>query len=351
VKKPSKSSGLLAVLLLCLQGNLLAADKPQGLPAEVIKVTPQPLERTLEAVGSLMPNEGITLRPEQTGRVSGIHFEEGQQVGQGDKLFTLEASTYLATLKQAQARKNLSEVEYRQAEKLLKKQLGSTLQRDRAQAQLQIDRAQQELAQANLNKMILQAPFTGLAGLRQVSIGDYVSAGQALVELVDLSQIKVEFRIPEIYLPQVEVGQSIKIKIDAFADQEFLGQIYAIAPQVDLRDRSLTLRAHVPNKEGRLFPGLFARIQLILERKEIALMVPEQAIMPQRNGFFIYKVMDGKVELTPVLLGLRRRGEVEILSGLKADDIVVTAGQLKLQPGAPLTPIFVDKPQIAQGGS
>jgi membrane fusion protein (multidrug efflux system) len=324
-----------------LSTSVLAADPaPQGLPAEVIRVQAQPIVHTLQAIGSLQANESIMLRPELTGRIGTVLFREGQQVKEGQTLFTLEASTYEAERQQAQAKQNLSQVEFDQAEQLLSRNLGSRHDRDKALAQLKIDQAEVRLTDTRLEKMSLTAPFSGQVGLRQVAVGDYVSAGQDLVELVDASQIKVQFRIPEQYLAKVKPGQEVRVRLDAYAGESFSGKIYAVAPQVDVRTRSLELRALIANPDGRLRPGLFANIALTLGNNPNALMIPEQAIIPQGKQFFVYRVIDSKIEMIPVALGLRRQGQVEITRGLEVDDVIVTAGQLKLRPGSPVTPLF-----------
>ncbi|WP_207061952.1 efflux RND transporter periplasmic adaptor subunit [Motiliproteus sp. SC1-56] len=341
----------LLLLLAALSAPVAPAQEaPKGLPAEVVRVQPQPLVRDLEAIGSLKANESAIISPELTGRIGAIHFQEGQPVTRGDKLFTLEDSSYRATLAEVEASRRLSQVEYDQAEQLLSRKLGSQHERDKAQAQLNIYRARVNRARTELEKMTLYAPFSGVMGLRNVSVGDYVRAGDDLVELVDLERLKVEFRVPEVYLAQINVGQTVEITTDAFPGQIFEGEIYASAPRLDERGRSLQVRARIANPDGKLQPGLFARVRLILERKDAALMLPEQAILPQGQNFFVYRVEDGKVAQVAVTLGQRSQGQVEVLSGLEAGDVVVTAGQLKLRPGAPLTPIFVDESQATAGG-
>ncbi len=336
-------------VLLCSAAQA-AEPAPQGLPAEVIRVQAQPIVHTLQAIGSLQANEAIMLRPELSGRIGEILFREGQQVKPGQKIFTLEASTYEAEHQQAQAKQHLSQVEFDQAEQLLSRNLGSRHNRDKALAQLQIDRAEVRLTDTRLEKMSLTAPFSGQLGLRQVAVGDYVRAGQDLVELVDASQIKVEFRIPERYLAKVKPGQEVRVTLDAYPGESFNGQIYAVAPQVDVRTRSLDLRALIANPDGRLRPGLFANIELTLGKNPQALMIPEQAIIPQGKQFFVYRVSDAKIEMVPVVLGLRRQGQVEISRGLAVDDVIVTAGQLKLRPGSPVTPLF-SQPEAMNTGA
>ncbi|MBY4676260.1 efflux RND transporter periplasmic adaptor subunit [Marinobacterium arenosum] len=325
---------------------------PQGLPAEVITAKSAAVETRIRAVGNLRANESIVLRPEQSGRIEQILFDEGQLVRAGTPLLALDAAIYNAELKQAQARVNLSQIAYSRAESLLKKRVGSEQERDSTLAQLRVDQAQQALAQTRLDKMVIKAPFTGLTGLRLVSPGDYVNVGDDLVELTDLSTMKVDFRVPEIYLADIRQAQSVDIELDAFPGQIFQGEIYAIAPSVDNRAHNIQLRARIPNPEGKLRPGLFAKISLLIDRDEQSMLIPEQAIVPQDGGFFVMRVGQGNtVEMVPVVMGQRRPGQVQIIDGLNAGDVIVTAGHLKLYPGMPVTPIFVDgsAPAVAKG--
>jgi membrane fusion protein (multidrug efflux system) len=170
--------------------------------------------------------------------------------------------------------------------------------------------------------------------LRRVSVGEYITAGQALVNLEEIDPVKADFRVPEKFLPAIRVGQTIHIKIDAFPDETFEGKVYAIDPRLDVAGRSLLVRAILPNKDQRLRPGLFARVTVLLQLKEDALSVPEQAIVPQGDSQYVFKIVDGKVQLTKVVIGTRREGRVEIVEGLDVGDEVVTAGQLKIRHGS-----------------
>jgi len=335
-----------ALLSITLSGTVIshAEDQPapRGLPAEVVHVQNKPLTHMIEAVGNLQANESIILRPEQSGKIEQILFQEGSQITASDKLLVLESSLYQAELKQAKARVSLSRIAHQRAASLVKKKVGSQQDLDSSLAQLRVDQAQQALAQTRLDKMTISAPFSGVIGLRLISPGDYVTAGQDLVELTDLSTMKVEFNVPENKLANLQTGQTIRILVDALKDKEFTGTIYAIAPSVNARGHNITVRATVPNPDSLLRPGLFARIQVITNIDNTALMIPEEAIIPQNNSFFVMKVVAGKVEMTPVQLGIRRDGEVNIVSGLAIDEVIITAGQIKLFPGMPVTPIFVD---------
>ncbi|MFW1676921.1 efflux RND transporter periplasmic adaptor subunit [Pontibacter sp. JAM-7] len=318
----------------------------QGLPAEVVHVVKQPLERRIESVGNLRANESIMLRPEQSGRIEKTLFAEGEPVKQGAPLFQLDTALYEAELQAAAARVSLSKTDYERASSLLKKGVGSVQQRDSSLAQLRVDEAQLALAKTRLDKMSVQAPFSGITGLRLVSPGDYVNVGQDLVQLTDISTMKVDFKVAEIYLSELQPGASIEIEIDAMPGKILTGEIFAVAPSADQNAHNIEVRATIPNPDGTLRPGLFAQVAILVDRTD-SLTIPEQAIVPQGKSFFVMRVVgdEHKIDMVEVELGQRRPGIVEILSGLNESDIIVTAGQIKLQPGMPVSPIFVDGSQ------
>jgi membrane fusion protein (multidrug efflux system) len=204
--------------------------------------------------------------------------------------------------------------------------------------------AQVELARARLDKRTLEAPFEGTTGLRNVSPGEFVAAGTAIVNLEQLDPLKVDFRVPEIFLAAVAPGQRIALAIDAFPGREFTGLVKAINPLIDATGRSIVVRAEIGNADRTLRPGLFARVRLTLAERGNALFVPEQAIQPQGDRTFVFTVRDqgeGKPKVarqTEVKLGNRRRGEVEVREGLAPGDLVVTAGLLKIRDGVPIAP-------------
>ena len=214
--------------------------------------------------------------------------------------------------------------------------------RDEAEAQLTINQAEVDLARARLEKTRISAPFAGVIGLREVSVGNYVSPGQDLVNLEDIDPIKVDFPVPERALSALEVGQPIEVTVDAWPGQTFTGEVYAIDPRIDAQGRSIAIRATIDNRDRLLRPGLFAAVRLITARREQALLVPEQAIFAQQGKPYVYKVVDGVARLTQVQLGGRRVGQAEITEGLAAGDVVVTAGQLKLHDGARVRTVDLD---------
>ena len=337
-------SKLISVLVLNITFIALPA-LAQGLPAEVITVSTQTLDKTISAVGNLRANESIMLRPEQSGRLDKILFDEGNKVQKGTPLFALDNSIYLAELKAAQARVQLSRVDYDRAKSLLRKKVGSAQEKDSTLAQLRVDQAQEALAQAKLDKMTIKAPFTGYTGLRLVSPGDYISQGENLAELTDISILKLDFKVPEIYLSELKIGRELEINVDAFPGSIIKGEVTAIAPSADSNAHNIEVRASIPNPSGTLRPGLFAKVSLLVDQ-QTTFVIPEQAIIPQDGGFFVMTVSkENTVVMVPVTMGQRRPGVVQITDGLQENDILITAGQIKLFPGMPVTPIFVDGSQ------
>lgn len=316
-----------------------AAESPQAamtMPVEAEAVTVDRMTTEIRAVGTLQSNEAVVLAPEIAGRISEILFEEGERVAAGEPLVKLDSEILEAELAQARANLALSRANYERANTLARQGTGTERARDEALAQLRSDEAHLALAEARLAKATIRAPFAGVLGLRGTSVGAYVTPGERIVNLEQTDPLKVDFRIPEVYLSDVRVGQRIEVTVDARPGESFGGEIYAIDPLVDVSGRAIRLRARIPNSDGRLNPGLFARVSIIVDVRENAVIVPEAAIVPRRDGNFVFRVEDGKAILTRVEIGERRPGQVEILSGLAPDATVVTAGQQRLQDGAPV---------------
>ncbi|MDG4597158.1 MAG: efflux RND transporter periplasmic adaptor subunit [Candidatus Contendobacter sp.] len=337
-----------AFVLLTGPVSILAQQKPPEPPPMSVRAAPvtrATLNVEVTAVGTLRADETVMIRPEIAGRVTTLHFREGQTVNAGDPLVTLDQDEYKAQLAGSSAQVGLEESSYRRLQDLQRKNLTSQQNLDESKARLDAARAQQELNRVRLERTVIRAPFAGTVGLRLVSPGAYVKPGDDIANLESLGSMKLDFRVPETYLARLGVGQTLTVRVDAYPDQDFEGTIYAIDPALDPETRTVLLRARLPNKGNKLRPGLFARVSLILERRENALVAPEQAIVPLGQKILVYRVVDGKAVMTPVKLGLRRPGQVEILEGLNAGDLVVTDGQLKIRDGAAVT---VQPPPEAQ---
>jgi membrane fusion protein (multidrug efflux system) len=321
-------------------GPTRAAGGPPGgfaVPVEAVPARLGSLTRTIDAIGTLRSDESIVIRPEVAGRIARIQFAEGSRVDKGAVLVELDASVARAQLAQARASLVLSRANLERAQELFGRGAMSGRARDEAVSKLRSDEAAVALAEAVLEKMTLVAPFPGLVGLRKVSVGDFVAVGQEIANLEKIMPMKVDFRVPEIYLGAVSTGQAIEVQVDAFPDRKFGGTVYAIDPLVDERGRSIVIRARVPNEDAALRPGVFARVKLIVTERNDALLVPEEAVVPMGAERVVYRVIDGKAVGARIRIGARRGGAVQVLDGLSPGDMVVTAGQLKLRDGAPVT--------------
>jgi membrane fusion protein (multidrug efflux system) len=315
-----------------------SAARPVAAPAapvrvEVATVKEIPFARGLSAVGSLRSDESVVLRPEVVGRIQAIEFKEGQPVTRGQVLIRLDDSVPRAELAQARANLTLAQSHYRRAVELQGKGFVSQQARDESASTLKVQEAAVALAQARLDKMTISAPFAGIVGLRSVSVGDYVNQGQDLAPLEAIDPLKVDFRVPEMYLSKVRVGQQLTLRLDALPGQERQGQVYAVSPLVDAGGRSILLRATVANNDAVLRPGMFARVQLLFNQDK-ALVAPEAALSPSGETQYVYRVKDGKAERREVTIGERREGRVEILTGVAAGDQLVVAGIQRVTDGA-----------------
>jgi membrane fusion protein (multidrug efflux system) len=239
-----------------------------------------------------------------------------------------------AEVNEARANAERSEAALKRADELFAKQLISGTDYDAARANYNVDVARLRSSQAKLSKTVIKAPFDGFVGLRRINIGDYATIGQELVDVVQLDPLRVAFSVPETLLPKVQPGQEIAISVDAYPGEIFDGEITAVAPKSEVQGHSLEVRAKLPNDALKLRPGLFVRIDVSLGVKPDAIVIPEQAIWPVGQNKIVYVVQDGKAFQRVVRIGERKPGAVEIVDGLAAGEVIVTAGQMKLFEGA-----------------
>lgn len=315
--------------------------KPAAGPVavDVAKVGSARLVDDVNAVGTIRSNESVVIRPEVSGRIVKLNFADGQQVRKGQLLIAFDATVNQAEVQQAQAELGIAKANYERTADLARQKFMSDRARDESLANVHVLEAKLALAQARLSKLEIRAPFSGIVGIRNVSIGDYVKDGTDLVNLEDISSVKVDFRVPEKYADVVHKGQAIEVAVDALPGKPYRAKVDAVDPQVDSAGRSALLRGRIENPEGRLKPGMFARVRLILAERDNALVVPEESIVPQGSKVMVWKVVDGNAFRTEVKTGLRRAAKVEITQGLALNDIVVTAGQIRLSKDG--TPVHI----------
>jgi membrane fusion protein, multidrug efflux system len=317
-------------------GQVAQAAVPASEKVVAVEAEPVAVDTVLEdirAVGTMEPDEAVTVSPEIAGRIDRIHFSEGEEVAAGAVLVTLDAATLRAELDKARSDVNLAEQNRERAMTLAQRGTGTLRARDEAVAAYQVAQANLALAQARLEKATITAPFSGMVGLRAISAGAYVTPGTRIVELAKIDPIKVDFRVPELVLSSLRPGQPIRVVVDALPGRTFEGEVYVIDPIVDVNGRAVRLRARIANPERVLKPGLFARVRIVVERRENSVLVPESAVFAEGGRRLVYRVVDGRAVLTDVELAHRRPGQVEVASGLAPGDVVVTAGHQQLRDG------------------
>lgn len=302
-----------------------------------VEISEQLWEPRLQSVGSLVASNGIEVSTEVSGIISEIVFSSGQTVKQGDVLIRLDDSVDVAALDALRAERKLSKIKFNRARDLLKKNVTSKSEYDEAQALYEVSDARVKQQQAIVQRKTIRAPFAGLVGIREIDPGQYVEAGQAIVELQALDPIYVDFTLAERYLLQIKTGQVVNVKMDAITGEIFSGEVSAINPGIDTGTRTLKVRATLANPDGVLRPGMFADVETITGEPAPVLTVPRTAISFNTYGNFVFVInADAKdalsVKRTPVTTGEERDGRV-VIEGLPAGTQLVRTGLIKLQDG------------------
>jgi membrane fusion protein (multidrug efflux system) len=323
----------------------VAAATPM-LPVEVARARQVQTTTDIRSIGSLQSDESVQVASEVAGRIAEIRFKEGEHVKAGDVLVQLDDALVRASQAEMEARLSLANSNFDRADRLSKSGSGTARSLDEAVAERNTATALLNLQRVQISKHSITAPFDGVVGLRSVSVGAYIGVGTTLVNLEKIDTLKVDFKIPEIHLASIAVGQEVTIEVDAMPGSSFTGAIYAIDPMVDVNGRSLSVRARLPNKGLALRPGLFVRVTVKGQQARTALFVPEAAIVPRGQDRVVWLVENGKAREAKVKLGERHSGEVEIAEGLNAGATVVTAGHGRLRAGASVE--VVDTPPAPQ---
>ena len=325
-------------------GGGAAAGGPAAV--EVGKVQRLRIEDDALAVGTLRSRQGVMLRPEVSGRIARLAFADGQRVRRGQLLVQLDDTLQAAQMRQAEAQAGIARTNLQRNRELVAQNFVSQSVVDQSAAALEVALAQVALNKAQLERMKILAPFDGVAGIRSVNVGDYVKDGADLVNVEDTTQVWVDFRLPERYLAQLKAGQAVEVSLDAMPGRSFRGQVDALDSQLDANGRSLLVRARLANPDGVLRTGMFARTRTLLAVRDNALVVPEEALVPQGGKQYLIKVVDGpqgKVsQRLEARIGVRVPGKVEILGGVAEGDVVVTAGQGRLLRGDGLPVRVID---------
>lgn len=305
----------------------------------------------LRAIGFIEPIQGVNISNEVTGKVIKIEFESGQKLKANDPLVYLDAEVEIANLKAAQGRLSAVQSNYKRINSLFAKGSVSQGQVDDAEAELLALQGQIESYQATISRRIIRAPFDGIAGLRNVFIGDYLSAGTDIVRLEDVSRMRIRFTVPQNDLNKIHIGQAMNIFVDAEPDTAFTGTISAIEPAVNFQSGVIQVQADIPNTEQKLRSGMFAKANIILPTLASQIIIPETAVNYTLYGETVYLLTEqhnesGKTFLQAdqriVTLGKSKDGAIRILDGLAEGDLIVTSGQVRLSNGAHVTVIESD---------
>lgn len=366
-----KKYALIAVVGVCVASGVAwwtqrpsSGDQPPAATAasaagktpavEVAKVVSITLVDETQSVGSLRSLQGVVLRPEVAGRVSKILFNDGQRVSKGQLLVQFDDHLQAAQVAQARAEMSIAAANHKRNQELVAQNFISKRSLDESAAALDVAQAKLDLAQATLQRLKIVAPFSGVTGLRQVNVGDYLKDGTDVVNIEDIDAVLVDFRLPERFQAKVKPGQKAQLTVDALPGRPFSAVVQAVDPLIDANGRSVGVRGCIDNRERQLRPGMFARVNAVFGSRQNALVIPEEAIVPQGGRTFVVKVVPGDKpdmlvsQRVAVKVGLRQPGKVEILEGLELDDTVVVAGHQRLQKDA--TPVrVVDMSRPAAG--
>jgi membrane fusion protein, multidrug efflux system len=309
--------------------------KKPSMSVNAVVVRPEEFSNTLSLSGSIEANEQIELSAEVSGIAEKILFEEGKQVAKGQVLVKINDIELRAQLGQAQTRQNLASENARRARLLFDKEAISREEYDIATADFKTAQAQTQLINAQIAKTSIRAPFSGTIGLRNISPGAYVTPDIIIARLVNSSQVKITFSLPEKYASQVKVNSKLSFTVAGTTDK-FQATIYALEPAVEEATRTLRIRALAQNPNGRFIPGTFANVELPLEKIEGAYIIPTEAIVPVQNGKKVFVSRKGKAAEVMVTTATRTDKDIVVLSGLKAGDTVLTTGVLTLKKDTPV---------------
>ncbi|NLN94626.1 MAG: efflux RND transporter periplasmic adaptor subunit [Bacteroidales bacterium] len=338
---------LVAIVLLFLIGRRLdwfssskqetgnRTTAPLGLQVKGMVINPASLDNRIITSGTVIPDESVEISSEASGKITAIYFNEGKKVKKGDLLLTINDAELQAQLKRLQFQETLLvEREFRQRI-LLEKEAVSQEVYDKALADLNTNRAEIMMVEAQIAKTMVKAPFDGVIGLRLVSEGSYITPNMRIASLVKIQPVKIEFSIPERYATEVKLGSKINFTIGN--TNKYLAEVYAVEPIIDQSTRTLKLRALYPNTNLDVIPGSFASVELILKTYYEALSIPTEALLPMLGEQIVFLYKNGIAEPVEVETGIRTSSLIQVISGISANDTIITTGLLHLKKGMAVT--------------
>jgi membrane fusion protein, multidrug efflux system len=324
--------------------NFFAGNVPPPVPVSAVAATSESISDYLDGIGSIVAVHQVSVAPEVSGRITKILFDSGAEVKAGDPLVQLNDDPERADLANFQALANIASLTLGRSHQLAAQQYAAQQTVDQNKSALQVAQANILRAQAMIDQKLVKAPFNGQLGVRQVDVGQYLNAGTPIVTLTDLDTLHVNFTLPEQARAALAVGQPVEFRVDAFQNRVFKAILTTIEPQIDPLTRNIKIQATLDNPGHLLLPGMFAAARVQLPAQPNILTVPETAVDYSAYGESVYvlrddgKTADGKPKYkaiqTFVKTGTRRDGKIAILDGVKVGELVVNAGQVKLQNGA-----------------
>lgn len=311
-----------------------AADSESDglLEVEAVEVDYETIDDEIFSSGTIQANEVVELSAEASGIITDIYFEEGREVEEGELLLKINDSELQAQKQRAEFRLNLAEQREERQQRLLDRGGISQEDYDATLNEVNVLRSEIQLINAQIEKTEIRAPFSGVIGLKYVSVGSYIGPNTRIASLQEVDPIKIDFSVPERYLARVTVGDQVIFTVQG-VDSTFTGEVYAIEPRINTETRTLQIRAISDNSDQLLYPGAFANITLILDKIDDALMVPTISIIPALNTQKVFVVNDGIVEEKIIRSGIRNSEKVQVVEGLQQGDVVLTTGLLQVRPG------------------
>jgi len=338
------SVAVLAVIIYLVFPDIFSSEKENKIEAQsptsstkisidAQLVKHETFKNDIVLTGSLLANESVELASEISGKIDHIYFEEGEYVKKGKLLVQTNVADLEANLQRLKYTAQLNAQTEKRQNQLLEKDAISKEEYDIAFTNLKTTQAEIDALEAQIDKSRIRAPFTGFIGLRYVSEGSYITPTSQIASLYNVDPIKIEFSVPSRYSGLVKKGSKITFSSEA-ENQNRQATVYAIEPQIDPVTRTLTARAQTSNPDNTLIPGQFIRINLSLENRENAILVPTTAIMPKADGHTVFIIKNGKAHLKDVQLGARTSTRVEILKGITKGDTIAIAGVPQLKNNA-----------------
>lgn len=307
-------------------------QNPQGpIPVDAYVIKPVELENEVSTSGTILANETVEIKSELTRKITGIYFKEGSFVPKGKVLFRLDDSDLLAQLNKLELDEDLYIKQESREKQLLDKGLLTPDEYEIRLTTLDKLRADIDIINIQIEKTYIRAPFSGVTGFRNVSLGSLVNNTNVLTSLQDIGRVKIDFSIPEKYLRMFSPGQSITFDVEGYED-EFSGTVVSYDPNIDESTRSIILRAAANNRGNKLLPGSFVKVKLSLDKTNDAVMVPTESIVPKLKGQSVYVYNGGTVKSRDVEMGLRTEKEVQIIAGINSGDTIITTNILRLKP-------------------